>query len=321
MRTEATALAGPRPMPWARVMGLRSIYAKTVRDSRRAAIIVGLVGGALMLATAAPYGTEFTTPDSRALLVGQMGSLPPVFRGLLGEPINIDTLGGWISFRVGNILPVMLGLWSVLALSATLAGEAARGSLDLLASTPVSRRSIALQKIAGHVTALAFAVILIAFFTWLASPTFAVLPGDHFGLAEALGFATLCGLVILACGSAAFAVAPFVGRTRAAAIGLIVLFGGYVISSYGALSSLVDALGPLSFFDWTARPPPHAGGTAWPAGGVHPVPSTCVPGIRSFMRLRQRRKVDLPQPEGPIRAVISLRRMSIVTPSRDLNFP
>ena len=30
----------------------------------------------------------------------------------------------------------MLGLWSVLALSGTLAGEAAKGSLDLLASTP-----------------------------------------------------------------------------------------------------------------------------------------------------------------------------------------
>ena len=33
--------ARARPMPWSRVMGLRSIYAKTVRDSRRAALIVG----------------------------------------------------------------------------------------------------------------------------------------------------------------------------------------------------------------------------------------------------------------------------------------
>ena len=41
-----------------------------------------------------------------------------------------------MSWRVGNFLPVMLGLWSVLALSGTLAGEAAKGSLDLLASTP-----------------------------------------------------------------------------------------------------------------------------------------------------------------------------------------
>jgi len=34
-------------------------------------------------------------------------------------------------------------------------------------------------------------------------------------------------------------------------------------------------------------------------------PSIRVPGMRSFMRLRQRRKVVLPHPDGPIRAVIS----------------
>ncbi len=264
----ASAATLTRGRPWSRVMGLASVYAKTVRDSRRAALIVGLVGGALMLATAAPYGTEFTTPESRALLVGQMGSLPPVFRGLLGQPINIDTLGGWISFRVGNIAPVMLGLWSVLALSGTLAGEAARGSLDLLAATPVSRRSIAIQKLAGHVTAVAFAITIIALFTWVASPAFAVLPGDRFGLAEAFGFALLVGMLMLACGGAAFAAAPFVGRTRALAIGLLTLFGGYVIASYGSLSSLVDALGPLSWFDWTAGHRPLAGVTDWPSVGL-----------------------------------------------------
>ena len=33
----------------------------------------------------------------------------------------------------------------------------------------------------------------------------------------------------------------------------------------------------------------------------------------SFMRLRQRRKVDLPQPEGPIMASTWLRAMSMFT--------
>ena len=61
-----------------------------------------------------------------------MTSLPPVFQGLLGEPIHIETLGGFLSWRVGNFLPVLLGLWSVIALSGTLAGEAASGSLDLV---------------------------------------------------------------------------------------------------------------------------------------------------------------------------------------------
>jgi ABC-2 type transport system permease protein len=268
MAVDVRTLGTGRAMPWSRVMGLRSIYAKTVRDSRRAAIIVGAVGGLLMLATAAPYGTEFTTLESRAVLVAQMGQLPAVFRGLLGEPVNIDMLGGWISFRAGNFLPIMLGLWTVIALSGTLAGEAARGSLDLLASTPASRRSIALQKIAGHVTALAFAVVLMAAITWLASPIFTVFPQDQFSLAQAFGWASLTGLLMLVCGSVAFAVAPLVGRTRALAIGLIVLFGGYLIWSYSGLSSFIEALRPLSFFAWTAGHRPLAGISDWPSVGL-----------------------------------------------------
>ena len=48
-----------------------------------------------------------------------------------------------------------------------------------------------------------------------------------------------------------------------------------------------------------------------------PLYSTCpvifTPGTRSFMRFRVFRNVDLPQPEGPIRAVMELGRTSIVT--------
>ena len=40
-------------------------------------------------------------------------------------------------------------------------------------------------------------------------------------------------------------------------------------------------------------------------------PSIRAPVIRSFMRLKQRSSVLLPQPDGPIKAVILLRGMSI----------
>jgi ABC-2 type transport system permease protein len=268
MSADATALRAPRSMPWSRVMGLTSVYAKTVRDSRRAALIVGGIGGLFMFITAAPYGAEFTTPEARAALVAQMSALPAVMRGLLGEPINIDTLGGFISWRVGNFLPVLLGLWSVLALSGTLVGEAAKGSLDILVSTPSSRRSIALQKLAGHVTAVVVAMALMAMLVFFAGQAFAVLPGDGIALADAAGFALLTGLLMLACGAVSFAVAPVVGRTRAVAIGLIVLFGGYLIASYGTLSDAIDALSPLTWFSWTAGHRPLAGVTDWPSVGL-----------------------------------------------------
>ena len=47
---------------------------------------------------------------------------------------------------------------------------------------------------------------------------------------------------------------------------------------------------------------------SWPS--ICTEPSTRVPGIMSFMRLSDRRNVDLPQPEGPMNAVTSFGRTS-----------
>ena len=198
-----------------------SIYAKTVRDSRRAALVVGGLGGLFMLATGAPYGLRVRRRwRSASSSSPGMTALPLALRGLLGEPINIETLGGFISWRVGNFLPVILGLWSVIALSGTLAGEAAKGSLDLLASTPHEpaldrpRRSSR-----GHVTALIVAMAA-------SSRSSRGSPGSRSRCCRAtrsrsvlpLGQALLYGLLMLAAGSLAFATAPFVGRTRAARV-------------------------------------------------------------------------------------------------------
>lgn len=266
MGADTAVLAGrSRTMPWSRVMGLGSVYAKTVRDSRRAALAVGFLGGLMLLATATPYGTEFTTPESRAQLVAQMAAMPAVFRGLLGEPINIDTLGGFLSWRAGNFLPVLMGIWSVIALSGTLAGEQAKGSLDLVVATPHSRQAIALQKVAGHVTALVVAMLIIAVLIVIAGQAFAVLPGDEIPISAALGQVTLYGLLMLAAGALAFALSMVVGRGRAIAFGLVALFGMYLISSYATLSPTIEALSPISWYAWTAGHRPMAGVTDWPS--------------------------------------------------------
>ena len=259
-----------RPGPLSRVVGLGSVYGKTLRDSLRAALVVGLVTGLFMFGTGAPYGAapEFATVELRRQFIAGLTSLPLAIRGLLGEPIHIEVLGGFLSWRIGNFLPVLLGLWPVLALSGTLAGEAASGSLDLLASTPQGRRMIALQKLAGHITAVAIAMLILAVSTWLVGLVFASLPGDEIPFPAALGQVVLYGVEMLAVGGVAFATAPIVGRTRALAFGLIALFASYLIYSYASLSPLIGALKPLSFFTWTAGHRPIAGVSDWPSVAV-----------------------------------------------------
>jgi ABC-2 type transport system permease protein len=104
--------------------------------------------------------------------------------------------------------------------------------------------------------------------TWLAGVSFAALPGDEIAFTSAVGQAFLYGLLMLAAGSVSFAAAPFVGRTRALAFGLILLFAGYLINSYASLSPIIDALRPLSWYSWTAGHRPLAGVTDWPSVGL-----------------------------------------------------
>jgi ABC-2 type transport system permease protein len=266
VRSDVRVLA--RASLWARVAGLGTIYGKTVRDSRRAAIAVGGLAALFMLGTGAPFAApEFATIELRRQFIAGLTSLPLAIRGLLGEPINLETLGGFLSWRIGNFLPVMLGLWPVVALSGTLAGEAAKGSLDLLASTPQSRRTIALEKLAGHVTAVVFSMLILGLSIWAVGRAFGRLPGDEIALGAAFGQVLLYGLEMLAVGGVAFATAPYLGRTRAMAFGLIALFASYLIYSYASLSPLIGALTPLSFLHWTAGHRPMAGVSDWASLG------------------------------------------------------
>ena len=57
----------------------------------------------------------------------------------------------------------------------------------------------------------------------------------------------------------------------------------------------------------------------WPSMTI--LPSTRAPGITSCIRFSDRRKVDLPQPEGPISAVTERAGMVIETPSTALKSP
>ena len=60
-------------------------------------------------------------------------------------------MGGYVQYKYGTFFPIVLSLWSILALSSTLASEAKRGSLEFVAAAPISRRRIVLEKLSGHI--------------------------------------------------------------------------------------------------------------------------------------------------------------------------
>lgn len=248
-----------------RLYGFGSIYGKTIRDSRLAFIIAaGLLGG-ISLVLGAAIGTVFPTAESRTEVNNLVGSMPASMVNLFGNATlmgpKLGTLGGYVTWKYGSMFALGAALWSIFALSGTLAGEAARGSLDFVAATPFGKRRIALEKLAAHLTMLWLVMAIVATMLTLSSNAFGdAALGDRIPLGSAIGFVLWVGFIAMCFGGLALALAPLLGRAGsagAAAIAMVVLW----------VASGLEVGGPLvvlSPFHWTADHIPLVGIDDWP---------------------------------------------------------
>ena len=232
-----------------RIVGFGSIYGKTMRDSRLSLIIAaGLMGGmALLLAAAVP--SVFPNAAARHEIDKLIGAIPASMVNLFGKPVGLGTLGGYFTWKYGPIFALGAALWSIMALSGTLAGEAGRGSLDLVASTPFGKRRVALEKLAAHVTVLTLALAVLALACWAGSRLFGdAALGDTIEPLSAVGFSLWLGFLALFFGGLAFALGPILGRAGSAGVAAAVLIVLWLANGFEALN-LIATVSP---FRWTA---------------------------------------------------------------------
>lgn len=259
--TSATAAALTRTSPVSRIYGLGSIYGKTMRDSRLAFIIAaGLLGG-LSLAMGAAISTVFPDAASRGEVDKLIAGMPAQMVDFFGKPVALGTLGGYLTWKYGLVFVLATSLWSILGLSSTLAGEAGRGSLDLIATTPFGKRRIAVEKVAAHVTMLALALAFMAVMLTISSNTYGdAALGDKITPLSAFGFAAWLGFIALFFGGLAFALSPLLGRGGAAGVSGIAFALAWTVNGLD--------LGPLALlspFHWTQNHVALTGLYDWPA--------------------------------------------------------
>jgi ABC-2 type transport system permease protein len=297
-----------RPSLFSRVYGFGSVYGKTMRDSRRAVIGISLVLGLLLVAVSFAIVREFTTPESRQQLVAVVAAVPAILQGLAGKAVNVGTLGGYLQYKYGSFFPIIVSLWAILALSATLASEARRGSLEFVVANAMTRRRIALEKLSGHVTGQAIVAIVVFVALLIVGSSVNGLPGDEISTEMAAGYAIWLFLLGIAAGAVAFALAPFVGRGSAAGVAGAVLFGGFIVNGYQAAIPTLAPLANLTWFGWTANHVPLAGQFDWltllPVAIVAVV--LCVIGVEAFARRDIGATSPIPTPSLP-RALVGLQ--------------
>jgi ABC-2 type transport system permease protein len=248
---------------WSRVYGLGGVYAKTLRDSRRAFLFATLLLAGLTFLLCFAIPMDYTTQKARDDIARIARDLAATAQGTSGKPINVGTVGGYVQWKYGPIFLLIASIWSILALSSTLAGEARSGSLDLVAASPMGKRRIAIEKIAGHVTVMAVVLAIMAVAAWSASTAFGKIPADVIPMPAALAYVLGLGLSALFFGGLALALTQFLGRSTGAGIAGTVLIGGWIANGYGSLTPLLAAPGDLTPWAWTADFVPLAGQYDW----------------------------------------------------------
>jgi ABC-2 type transport system permease protein len=239
---------------------LKNIYLKTLRDNRWSILIWGVASFGLMQSIIQGYKAFFSGTDFDKQ-VAEVEKIYSSFSVLLGKVYDLNTVGGFTDARFIGIMPILYSIFALLAGSGIIRGEEEKNSLDLLSSTPHSRTSVILQKIAAIFTVL-LAINLLAYLGLLVG--FAALnqpiPFVEGGLAL-FGVALVTALFA----SIALFLSQFMSRKAAAGWTGGILAGTYVVNNVvNNVPSLdwLHYLSPFYYFN-LSKPLAVSVGTNW----------------------------------------------------------
>ncbi len=179
-----------------------------------------------------------------AMVLGFVGAAPT-------GTVKVDPL----TVTVANLATLSVYLVPLMALLLSfdaIAGEVERGTIQLVLATPVSRSSLVAGKFLGHVSILAFAIVLgfglTAAAVWMLAGGS---PGGLAALARLILTSIALGAAFLAVGYVASACTRQAGTAAALAVGIwLVAVVLYDIALFGALVADADGLFARSVFPW-----------------------------------------------------------------------
>ena len=228
---------------------LRDVFAKTLRDARRAIAwwSFGLIAmTALMIAV---YPSVRDNPDLNKMVE----NYPDAFKAFLGLGENLDytSAAGYLNSELFSFMvPLLLLIAAVGAGARALAGEEEQGTLDLLLANPLSRRRVVLHKLAALVVEVAFLALVL----WLALLVGTQAIDMHVSAGHLAAATFAAASLAVGFGAITLLLGAALGR-RGAAIGIAsaAAVAAYLVSS---LAELVHALEPFRaaspFYHYTA---------------------------------------------------------------------
>lgn len=172
-----------------------------------------------------------------------VADLPEGLVEALGYDV-IGTAGGWVTSTVYGLLgPALLLIFAISSGARLIAGEEEAGTLELEATSPVSRLRILAERYGALVVSVLLLVLAVTVVCWVFITMLDMaVPIDRL-LAGSSGLA----LLTLGFGSIAFAVGAFTGR-RSFAIG--------TAAALAVAAFMLDAIGPVVDARWMSEVSP-----------------------------------------------------------------
>lgn len=226
-------------------MLLRSVFGKTIRDLRWPTFWIG----SSVFLLAFYFTFAFPTYSSAFNLQDLLDKIPPAMKALIGgQLMDVSTVNGFLNIELFPfMLPAILGGYAIAQGSGLTAGEESRGTIDVLLSYPVSRRSLIVQKS----MAAAIAVLVVAGAVWLGAVIGAGGSGSAIDGGDVAAGLVLASLLALDIGALALAIGGWRGsRSGAAGIAAAVLVVSYFINALAPLIDTINSIRQVSIFYW-----------------------------------------------------------------------
>lgn len=257
----------------------RSVFRKDVRDQRR-----GLVGWSIgIVVTVASMAAVWPTMRDMGDLEAFLANYPEPLRKLFD--IDAMTTGaGFLNTELFSImLPAMFIIFAVGRGARLIAGEEEAGTLDILASTPMPRARLYVEKAA----ALIVAIVALGIVTFASTAIAAGLTDMGIATTELVAGSAAMTLLGVEFGLISFGIGAFVGRRSVAVgAGAGLAAAGYLLYIIGALVESVEPWRALSPFHQALEGGPLGGG--WVAGFAWLAISGLLVGAAALPRFQRR---------------------------------
>ena len=143
----------------------RAVTGLAVRQIRRGGLIVPALAAAMTAVVVTGYAQVMADPAAAGGLRALAGN--PAVRTLFGTPVGLDTAGGFTVWRIGTVLAVLLGTWSIVATTRITRGEEDAGRWAVLLAGRVPLRAVLIRHLAvvtavAAATAAAVTAVLVA---------------------------------------------------------------------------------------------------------------------------------------------------------------